>query len=124
MTFPPDPPLPSPHGLDDARRDSPDRFPPLTTDGPPTVPRRPSVPPLGIRHIMLWTACTAGVLVIWRAIGLQATEPTFQQMLAAAGALVAGPALASVLLFPAWRAGRYRFPSFGGEWLLLVMGCM
>ena len=89
------------------------------------TPQLGSSPRLRIAHIMLWTACTAAYLAFQRlrlpegSGGLTDGRLAF----AAAFAFLAGPSLAALLLFPIWRRAGHRFPTYGGEWLLIVTGC-
>jgi hypothetical protein len=104
----------------------PGLFPQIETAAPrrPAF-ARPSVPPLRIAHVMLFTACSALHLVVQRQ-WLQAFLPAGAgpgdavSIFLTAEALCAGPALATVFLWPAWRARGYPFPTHGGEWLLLI----
>src|SRR5204862_6964901 len=101
-------------------------FPRIETGAPPMLDlARPTVPPLRIAHVMLFTACSAVHLVIQRqwikAFLPQGADPgDAASIFLTAEALCAGPALATVFLWPAWRARGYRFPTHGGEWLLLI----
>jgi hypothetical protein len=127
-------PTSAPDG-DNRYGDSPDLFPSIRTDAPLTPElSRPSVPPLRIAHVFLWTACTAAYLGIQRA-----WQTLAEKLVPAAGLIpeargvsafvfvvlpvIAGPAIATILLWPAWRARGFRFPWHPGEWLLLISGC-
>ena len=127
MTSPQDPsPNPLPQPTDGPRHEPAGLFPQLDTAAPPRPAfTRPTAPPLRIAHVMLFTACSALHLVVQRQ-WLQAFLPAgagpseMVSMFLTAEALCAGPALAAVFLWPAWRARGYRFPTHGGEWLLLI----
>jgi hypothetical protein len=85
-----------------------------------------SAPRLAIVHIMLWTACTAGFLGVQRQ-WLSGVNHQFRDadlVFDIAFAFLAGPGLAALCVLPVWRRAGYRFPTHGGEWLLLMSGCL
>src|SRR5437879_6422693 len=83
-----------------------------------------SAPRLRIAHIMLWTACTAAYLAVQRLWPPECSVRVGDARLAflAAFAFLAGPSLAALVLLPVWRRAGHRFPSYPGEWLLLISG--
>src|SRR5437764_7709376 len=114
MTSPPDPlPNASPQRSEEIGDDRPGMFPPIDTAGPPKAGfTRPTAPPLRISHVMLFTACSAVHLVVQRwwlkAFLPQGADPgNVASIFLTAEAVCAGPALAMILLWPAWRARGY-----------------
>jgi hypothetical protein len=95
-------------------------------DGPASGDTTGSVPPLRIAHILLFTACTAGYLMLLRDRlrlgGWLQSSPDATVAFLAAEATCVGPALGALYLWRRWHARGIRFPLYGGEWLLLIFG--
>lgn len=91
--------------------------------GPPPPPN-PDRGPLGIRHLLVWTACTAAYLCVARLV-FPWEEADFTRKyvgFSAADSLGAGVGLAGLLLLISCRIRRIRFPVYPGETLLVILG--
>jgi hypothetical protein len=88
--------------------------------------QRPGPPRLKIAHLMLMTACSAVYLLLQRQWFSRGTIAASGAGLgfSIADAVLAGPALAAVFLWPAWQARRLRFPVHAGDYLLLFAACL
>ena len=124
-----------------ARRTKLDPFRPQDADGieigegddlqasEATGEKASGVPPLGIRHFLLWMTFTAGVIAFHRFLLQREYEEGLTdqlRFLSDIGSLVysiwVGPALVTIYIAcRCWRK-RERFPTQPGEWLLLIQG--
>lgn len=87
----------------------------------------PAAPPLGIIHLMLWTAGSAVILVGYQLINFVwgASQRELQLALAIGQVLhatVYGPAVGSLLIWFGRRSRAIAFPAQAGEWLLIASG--
>jgi len=87
------------------------------------LPDLPSAPRLRIAHILLWMACVAVDLAVLRLApgGVDSMGARVQAM-TVASSLAPSLGLAALVILPFWRRAGYRFPTPGGEWLLIICG--
>ena len=86
-------------------------------------------PRLGIRHLMVLTACVAAYLGVFRALGrafdsgtFSETMPTDEALVSTFYAIAGGAALAGMFLFAARRVRGMTFPFHPGEFLSILLG--
>lgn len=91
-------------------------------EGPSGALPEADVPRLGIRHLMLWTACCGLFLGIERAlfVGDDGSFSRFQSPVYVWHCVYNGAALTACLLWVPWKRAGIRFPSEPGEWLLIL----
>jgi hypothetical protein len=86
-----------------------------------------SATPLGIRHLLLWTACSAVLLSVSLALNRiveqrQGVSLEVETFIGCVGAITDGPAVAGFLIWLACLRRGVRFPIQPGEWLLVLGG--
>jgi hypothetical protein len=84
----------------------------------------PERPRLGIRHLLLWTACAAVYLLVHQGFYPRGEERLagFHAAQLAAHSVSGGTLLVGLLLWGAFRIRKVRFPSSEGELLWLILG--
>ena len=93
----------------------------------PATPAQPPAPPLGIGHLMLWTGCCAALLTIdnfpYRALEAKLSFGlSDDRFFDGVRAILAGPAVAALLIGASRRRRGLKFPVQPGEWLLTLQG--
>ena len=94
-------------------------------EGPSGPQPELDVPRLGIRHLMLWTACCALYLGLYRVLFLVqdgSSDEVQDAVFAILFSLSAGASFAACALCVPWNWAGIRFPYEPGEWMLAVAG--
>jgi hypothetical protein len=87
----------------------------------PAIPDRGS---MGIRHLLVWTACSAAYLAVSRVAFSwdEADFPRYFAVFSAAHTPSAGACLAGLLILVSCLYRGVRFPTYAGETLLVILG--
>ena len=110
--------------LDDLGKTLPSVTVPSKVDSPFELPRQP---PIGIVHILVWTACTAVLMAVYRWFNFAGEMPgvhaIFYTVTQVPYSIIYGASLGGLILFVYRRLfGGAPFPIQPGHWLLLFAG--